>query len=118
MALSNLTQGKKFLSVTIASSGTDSETFHLEDFVLCGFITPATLTGTSVSFKGSKDGTNFFPIYDSTNILISVTVAVSRAYSLNVIDFLSWPYIKIVSGSSEAADREIVLFGTRALNAR
>lgn len=115
----NRTQGKRSQTVTIAGGATASSAAYLEDFVLCGFITPAAFTGTSVTFQGSLDNSTFTTIYDYTNTVIGVsTVVTSRAYSLNVIDFLGWPYIKIVSNGAEGAARDVILLSTRALNSR
>lgn len=118
MALSNLTQGKKINTATIASGETVSDAVHLEDHVLCGFILPAAFTGASVTFRGSVNNSTYTTIYDYTNTAVGATVTQGRAYSLNPIDFLSWPYIKIVSGGSEGAERSITILSTRTLNSR
>lgn len=103
-------------TTTIANGATDSSTITLgsgttNDNIktLQGFVMPAAFTGASVSFKVSLDGTNFYPLYDSTNSLVSITVAASRAYTLPADTFNGWPYMKIVSGASEAAQRTITV---------
>lgn len=118
--MTSVSTGKSFFEVTISSGQTVSGAATLGDHVLCGFITPSALTGSSMTFQGSVDGTNYYTIYDYTNALISTTVdtSSSRAYALNVIDFLPWRYIKIVSASAEGSDRDIQLLATRALNSR
>ena len=110
------TRGKQSIDVTIASSGTVSSAAYCNDSVLCGFILPAAFTGTAITFQGSLDNTTFYTIYDDTNTAIGVsTAAQGRAYSLNVIDFTGWNYIKIVSGSAEAAGRTVTLLFANAL---
>lgn len=116
--MTSRTQGKNSFAVTIASSGTTSGSAYLNDHVLCGFALPATFTGTSVTFQGSLDGSTFYTVYDETNTAITVNVTQGRAYSLNVVDFAAWPYIKIVSGSAEGGARIVTLFAARALEDR
>ncbi len=116
--MTSLTQGKEYHDVVISSSGTVSTAASLNDFTLCGFILPAAFTGAAVTFQGSVDNVTFSTIYDSSDAAIGATVTQGRAYSLNLIDFLGYPYIKIVSGSAEGAERTIQLLSVRSLNNR
>lgn len=116
--MTSITTGKSFFNATIESGDTESDAVELDNFVFCGFITPSVLTGTSFTFKGSIDGENFYTIKSTDDSTISATVSTSSGYSLNLIDFVGWKQIKIVSGATETGNREIKILGTRALNAR
>lgn len=93
---------------TIAISTTTSGSCDLKGMGLVGFIMPAAFTGTTLTFQGSMDDENFYALYNSDNTAYSITVAVDRFYCLNPQDFLGMRYFKFVSGSSEAAAREII----------
>lgn len=70
--------------------------------------TPAALTGTAITFQASIDGTTYVPVYEvgGTNAY-SVTVSTSRAVALDHRVFAAVNYLKLVSGSAEAAARII-----------
>lgn len=106
----NFTDLDCFTTVTIANSGTTSGEADLIGTSLCGIIMPAAFTGTSLTFQVSNaSGGTYQTLYDSTNATISVAVTQGRSYSLNPTNFAAWRYIKVVSGSSEGAARDIIL---------
>jgi len=91
--------------LTIAISTTTSGAISLETKGLVGILMPAAFTGTVLTFSGSPDGTTYGNLYNADNTAYSITVAVDRFYMLNPADFLGASYVKIVSGSTEAAAR-------------
>ena len=94
-------------TVTIASSGTTSTALTLQGGrVPIAIVTPSALTGTAFTFQASTDGTNFFNLYNEAT-QYSVNVGASRYIALNLDVFQAIRYIRIVSGSSEAALRTI-----------
>ena len=103
------------VTATIAASATTSGACDCGNMNIVGIITPAALTGTALTLKASVDGTNFFDVYDSGGTQVSVTVSTSRYISLVPSDLASMDYVKVVSGSAEAAEREIILI-VRALS--
>lgn len=110
------TIGKIPSSVTIANGATVSDSHYFGDEVLSGIVTPASMTGTTLTFQVSDDNTTFFTLYDSTNVAISVTISSSRAYALNPLDFIGWQYMKIVSGTAETGAKIITIEKTKVLN--
>jgi hypothetical protein len=72
-------------------------------------ITPAALTGTALSFQVSYDGTTYTALYATGGTAISYTVAASRVIPLDPAIFGAFPYLKIVSGSAEAAARTFTI---------
>lgn len=91
----------------IASGQTTSAVVDQTGGLVSGIALPAAFTGASVSFTvcGTEGGT-YQALYDETNTLVSLTVAVSRSYILPAA-IAAWPYFKIVSASAEGADRTI-----------
>ena len=94
-------------TVTIASSGTVSQTFTAEGGrTVLTLRTPSTLNGTEFKFQASTDGDNFFALYNGSTEY-AVTVAASRYIALNPEVMAGVRHLKVVSGSSEAALRTI-----------
>lgn len=96
-------------TVVITSGGTVSSTSAMANYALVGITFPAAMTGTTVTFKGSTaSGGTFVPVYNSSG-QVSYTIAASRYYAIDPKDFLGTLYLQVVSGSSEGADRSLVL---------
>jgi hypothetical protein len=66
------------------------------------------LTGTAFTFEGSIDGSTFRALYDE-GTQYSVNVGTSRYVALKRQVMEPCKYLKVISGSSEAALRTITL---------
>lgn len=98
------------LTATISISTTTSDAVLLYGCTAVAFQTPAALTGTSFTFQGSIDkGLTFKTIKDQLGATIAFTVAVDGSYPLDANIFAPYDQIKIVSGSTEVAEREILI---------
>lgn len=96
--------------VTLASGGTKTPAIDLQGFTLCGVLFPATFTGTALTFEMSVDGTTFFPVVATTSgTALSYTVAQGKYSALDPTPFQGIRYLKLVSGSTEGADRVLTL---------
>lgn len=95
------------VSVTIAINTSASSAINQGGFTLVGCQFPAAFTGTTVTFTESSDGTNYFPVYNSSGA-VSYTIAQGRYYAFNSADLQGIHYLKIISGSSEAAARTLI----------
>lgn len=95
-------------TVTIANAGTTSTTLILEGGrTALAVVTPAALTGSTFTFQASADeGTTFSALYNG-GTQYSVAVNTSRYIALDRDVFAGVKYLRIVSGSSEAAARTI-----------
>lgn len=94
-------------SVTIASSGTVSGALILSGTTIVVFQTPATFTGTAMTFQGSIDQGATFKVINNATEAISYTVAADGCYSLDPAFFVGYDQIKLVSGSTETGVRVI-----------
>ena len=93
--------------VTISSGGTVSSALELGvGRTVLALVTPSALTGTALSFQASVDGSTYNTVTDEGSAY-SVTAAASRFISIKAGLLAGARYIKVVSGSSEGADRTI-----------
>ena len=99
----------EFDEVTIAISGTVSTIVDLIGKVPVGIIPPAALTGTAFTIQLSEDGSTFYNFYNTSGTQASITVAVDRWIGFTPGDFAGARYMKLVSGSTEAAERTITI---------
>lgn len=92
-------------NATVAVGSTESNTIYLNETIPTGFVVSGSVvTGSLVSFLVSNDNINFYPLHDSTNTEISLTVSTTpKAYSLNPETFMGWSYIKIRLGTSASS---------------
>lgn len=93
---------------TIASGQTVSNAIDLGEMVVVGIQTPSALTGTAFTFQASYDNVTFCAV-TTTSAAYSITVAASKYVVVPPADLAGVRYLKVVSGSSEGADRDVVL---------
>lgn len=97
------------VDVTIESSGTTSSAANVYGKGnVVAVETPSALTGTSFTFEASTDGSTYVPLYNE-GTQYSVTVGTSRYVALDPAVFAGVKWVKVVSGSSEAASRTITI---------
>jgi hypothetical protein len=96
-------------TVIIANSETVSTAAYQDGGSLIGIRTPAALTGTEFTFQVSFEDQVFLDYKKPDGDPVAITVAVDGAYGILPTDFLSFDYIKVVSGSTEGSARIITL---------
>lgn len=94
---------------TIANGQTVSDAVSLAGHKLVAVVTPAALTGTTLTFQASADGVNFVALHNDDGNAVSITVAASRYTNVPVAEFRAAQWLKVVSNSAEAAERKITL---------
>jgi hypothetical protein len=100
---------RKSLSGNFAVGTSETDAIQLNElYTLTGVIITGSYTsGSLMSFLGSDDGTNFYPIYNSSSLEITITTtSASRCYSINPDDFLGYNFIKARLGSSGSAKNQ------------
>jgi hypothetical protein len=100
---------EKWIGVKILSGQTESEAINCRGTVLVGIKTPAALTGTSMTFKVSDTNSDFKDYYNAAGNQVTVSMPVDKRIGIKPVDFAGVQWIKIVSSSAEAADREFTL---------
>lgn len=111
----------KFKSATISSGGTESTVIsmdaqdgHPNGGTIMGVILPASFTGTAIGLKVSdKLGGTYVTVYDPNKSGgagdYSVACAQGKYIPLKLEYTSGMRYVKIVSGSSEGADRTLLV---------
>tara|TARA_R100001086_G_scaffold146244_1_gene77340 strand:+ start:143 stop:475 length:333 start_codon:yes stop_codon:yes gene_type:complete len=98
-------------TATIASGQTTSDVVDTLGLAIAGIKFPAAFTGSTVSVQFSLDGTNFYDVKTSAAGALTFSKSVddwtvldpyTHAYSVG-------GYVKLVSASSESAERKIDL---------
>lgn len=102
-------QRREEQTATIANGQTTSDAINCLGKSIVGLIMPAAFTGTTLTIQSSFDGSTFKDAYDGFGNQITINVGTSRHIHLSCGDFLATKYIKLVSGSSEGAEREITV---------
>ena len=109
-------------TVTVSASASLSSVYDNSEGITSGIVIPSALEATTkLAFYVCDivDGT-YVPLYDTSNVLIEITVAVNAARAYPVPEQLKlWPYIKIwteASGSNvtQTADRVFTFMSLRA----
>ncbi len=99
-----------YQTITISASAASSQTLSLSRLTLVGLITPAAMTGTSITFNAasSEDGT-YRNLVDSDGNALTVAIAADRHIVLDPSAFIACDNIQLVSNQTEAAERELTL---------
>jgi hypothetical protein len=97
------------LTATIALNQTKSGEVNTKGLQPIGIQLPAAFTGTSISFERAKaSGGTFGPVQNVSGTgLYSVPCAAGQYIPLDPIVMLGINFLKVVSGSSEVAARDI-----------
>lgn len=96
-------------TVTIASGQTVSNAIDLGEMCLCGVQTPSALTSTAFTFQGSSDNSTFCAMTSQDGTAITAVVAASKLLMLAPANFAGVRFLKVVGGTVEGADRNIIL---------
>lgn len=99
---------RRYSTATIAASGTTSDTVDCTRNSLVAIITPSALTGTSLTFTASIDGSTFVAVREVGGAsAYTVTMAASQYIPLDPRVFAGMQHVRLVSGSTEASARSI-----------
>lgn len=97
-----------YYDFTISSGQTTSDSYHNKGGRLVGLHFPAAMTGATVAVQMSPDltGSAFYGV----SSLASINATVDTVVAVNPTDSVCAQYIRLVSASSEGADRTIRAF--------
>jgi hypothetical protein len=99
-------------TATIANGAATSNAIQAGQMVPVALVMPAAFTGATVSFTGTFDGTNYFPIW-SAGALYTETVSTSVIVVLTPLMLAGLLCFKIVSASNEGGARTITVLSRR-----
>lgn len=99
----------KEVTIDISANTTQSNAVNTDGMLLTAIVFPSAMTGTAVTFDFSIDGTNFYDVVETDGTEVSYTVTAGDVVRVDPSGwaFASSGFLRIVSGSAEAADRNI-----------
>jgi hypothetical protein len=99
-------------TITVATSTTVSAPIYVGAKIPISLQMPAAFTGVAITFQGSQDNVTYQQVLSGGNAYSEV-VAAGKNVALDGNVLAAYPYLKLVSGSAEGADRAIVVFTRR-----
>src|SRR5690242_8642270 len=103
MSFPSSTHFRDFDTTTIANGSSLAPAIDIGPNTLVAVVMPAAWDAAAMTFAGSIDGTNFFPLYDETGTEINIPVAASRYVKLDPSVFAGVRYVQVRSGTSGSA---------------
>ena len=104
-------QIQKEVLIDISDNTTQSSAAQCGGLLLSGILFPAAMTGTAVTFDFSFDGSTWYDVVETDGTEVTYTVSAGNVVRVDPSGwaFASAGFIRVVSGSAEAADRTINL---------
>ena len=104
-------QLQKEVLIDVSANNTTSSAAQCDGLLLSGIVFPAAMTGATITFDFSFDGTNFVDVVETDGTEVSYTVTAGDVVRVDTSGwaFASTGFLRVVSGSAEAADRTINL---------
>lgn len=96
--------------LTVASSGTQSDSIDMDGESVTAILCPSALTSSYLTFQHSDDGVTWYDAYDSGGIKFVITIGTDRLIILSPQDLTFPGRMRIVCGAAEAAQRTFNLY--------
>lgn len=99
-------------TATIASGATESDAIDLGGYALAALHMPAAFTGSAITVMAAPTLTGTYQALYADSVQVSLEVAASRVVAFGgdeAMAIAACRFIKLVSGSAEAAARSITL---------
>ena len=97
--------------IDVSADASNSSGFYLDWLLLSGITFPAAMTGTEITFDFSLDNSTWKDVKETDGTDVSYTVSAGDTVRVDPSGwaFASNGYLRITSGSTETADRSIVV---------
>jgi hypothetical protein len=79
--LGKVLRAETFLTASVAVGANLSNAIDVAGYSVVTIYVPSTFDGTQINFQVSYDGTNFSPLRDATNTLVTMTVTPGAAHA-------------------------------------
>ena len=101
----------KLALIDVSADNNDSLGVETEGMLLCGVQFPAAMTGTAITFDFSLDNSTWVDVKETDGTDVSYTVSAGDVVRVDPSGwaFATPGFLRITSGSNEAADRTINL---------
>ena len=109
--LPELTSIAKNALIDVSGDASNSAGVSTDGMLLAGIQFPAAMTGTTITFDYSVDGSSWVDVFETDGTEVSYTVSAGNVVRVDPSGwaFPSNGYLRITSGATEAADRKIKL---------
>ena len=104
-----MTQYTAVVAASMTTSGWINVLTDIAPLGLTSIVTPAALTSTTLTIQVSLDGSTALTLYDFTGATFSIPCVANAWIALDPALFLAFPWVRIVTGSAEAAARSFTL---------
>tara|TARA_Y100000356_G_C11042032_1_gene174095 strand:- start:148 stop:492 length:345 start_codon:yes stop_codon:yes gene_type:complete len=97
--------------IDISGDANNSLGVNTDGMLLTGIIFPAAMSGSNVTFDFATDNSSWVDVVETDGTEVSYSVSVGNVVRVDPSGwaFASSGFIRVTSGSSEAADRNITL---------
>jgi len=104
-------QLSKQVLIDVSEDASNSTGVQADGLLLSGIVFPAAMTGTSVTFDFSFDGSTWVDVVETDGTEVSYTVSTGNVTRVDPSGwaFASAGFIRVTSNGTEAADRNIQL---------
>ena len=104
-------QLQKQVLIDVSADNSNSTAAQCDGLLLSGIEFPATMTGSNVTFDFSYDGSTWVDVVETDNTEVTYVVSPGNMVRVDPSGwaFASSGFIRVTSGSAEAADRSIKL---------
>ena len=104
-------QLSKKVLIDVSEDASNSTGVQTDGLLLSGIVFPATMTGANVTFDFSFDGTTWVDVVETNNTEVTYNVSAGNVVRVDPSGwaFASSGFLRVTSGSAEAADRDIKL---------
>ena len=104
-------QLQKEVLIDISDNATNSSAAQCDGLLLSGIVFPAAMTGSTVTFDFSFNGTTWYDVVETDGTEVSYTVSAGNVVRVDPSGwaFASPGFLRVTSSNSEAADRTINL---------
>ena len=104
-------QLQKEVLIDISDNATTSSAAQCDGLLLSGIVFPAAMTGSTVTFDFSFDGTNFVDVVETDGTEVTYTVTAGDVVRVDPSGwaFATGGFLRVTSNGTEAADRSIQL---------
>lgn len=104
-------QLQKEVLIDISDNATTSSAAQCDGLLLSGIVFPAAMTGATVTFDFSFDGTNFVDVVETDGTEVTYTVTAGDVVRVDPSGwaFAAAGFLRVTSDGTETADRNIQL---------
>jgi hypothetical protein len=104
-------QLQKQVLIDVSEDATNSSGVQCDGLLLSGIQFPATMTGTELTLDFSFDGSTWVDVVETNNTEVTYTVSPGNVVRVDPSGwaFAAIGFLRVTSGSSEAAERQINL---------